>query len=178
MNEKAHPACCSPVSPGSTFLLAFPGPEVRNKKNYAACPMLCTHPLWSLDLLDQVLLVLAEHQVVLHLDHYEDDEDRDGDECNDGNDDDVLHLVARRDVVKEVKLLQQVVGDIHVGDPLLAEVGELLLGLLGEELEVLKRVSRSQETSDYVILSWERDPPFAAYRDNNILLQFVEKKRK
>ena len=79
------------------------------------------------------------------------------------DDDDVLHLVARRDVVKEVKLLQQVVGDVHVGDPLLAEVGELLLRLLGEELEVLKRVSGSKETSDHVVLSWERDPPLAAY---------------
>ena len=82
-------------------MLAFPGPEVkveqksgekRNKKNYAACPVLCTHPLWSLDLLDQVLLVLAQHQVVLHLDVYEDDEDDDGNEYNDGDDDDDMMI--------------------------------------------------------------------------------------
>ena len=112
-----HAAPLSHQAPLSSSL----SPDLKSeiKKNYAACPVLCTHPLWSLDLLDQVLLVLAEHQVVLHLDHYEDNED--------GDDDDVLHLVARRDVVKEVKLLQQVVGDIHVSNPLLAEVGELLL---------------------------------------------------
>ena len=89
----------------------------------------------------------------------------DGDFYPGYDDDDVLHLVARRDVVKEVKLLQQVVWDIHICDPLLAEVGELLLRLLGEELEVLKRVPRSQETSDHVVLSWERDPPLATYGD-------------
>lgn len=56
-----------------------------------------------LALLDQVVLVLAHHQVV-------------------------LHLVARGDAVAQVlELLQQVVGKVHVRDALLGYTGELRL---------------------------------------------------
>ena len=97
-----------------------------------------THPLWTLNLLDQVLLVLAEHQVV-------------------------LHLVAGRDVVQEVQLLQQVVWDVHVGDALLTEVGQLLFGLL-EELEVLKGVSGAEEPSEDLVLGGEGESPLCSGR--------------
>lgn len=56
-----------------------------------------------LTLLDQVVLVLAHHQVV-------------------------LHLVARGDAVAQVlELLQQVVGQVHVRDALFGYAGELRL---------------------------------------------------
>ena len=54
-------------------------------------------------LLDQVLLVLAEHEAV-------------------------LHLIAARDVVQVLQLLQDVVREVHVRDPLLGDAGQL--GLL------------------------------------------------
>ena len=97
-----------------------------------------THPLWALNLLDQVLFILAEHQVV-------------------------LHLVAGRDVVQEVQLLQQVVRNVHVGDPFLTEVGQLFLRLL-EELQVLEGVSWSKESSDDFVFRREGKPSLSSGR--------------
>merc|ERR1711976_573556 len=59
-------------------------------------PFSCPFPeCWrSLDLFDEVLLILLEHQVV-------------------------LHLVTARDVVQVFELVQELLWDIHVGDPLL-----------------------------------------------------------
>lgn len=53
-------------------------------------------------LFDQVLLVLAQHQAV-------------------------LHLVAARDVVQVLQLLQDVVRQVHVRDALLGDAGQLRL---------------------------------------------------
>ena len=78
------------------------GAALSHQRPLPGAPVGCSDALRPLLLLDQVLLVLAEHQTV-------------------------LHLVAARDVVQVLQLVQDVVRQVHVRDPLFGDAGQLRL---------------------------------------------------
>ena len=78
------------------------GAALSHQRPLPGPPVGCSDALGPLLLLDQVLLVLTEHQAV-------------------------LHLVAARDVVQVLQLVKDIVRQVHVRDPLLRNTGQIRL---------------------------------------------------
>ena len=69
------------------------------------------------------------------------------------------HLVARRDPVHQLQLVKQVVGQVHVCDPLLRDAGQLRLLEVEYVVEGVVRGEHVRRWNREVVGVGEGDPP-------------------